>query len=279
VSAGAQFHAPLAVTELIQVDGRFVGARAKSPTGPVEVRARVVVLATGASIGLLERAGLLAAPPAFGRAARAYYAGLPSLSDAIEFHFDSVPLPGYGWIFPTGPDTANVGAGYMGRANQPPLRNSPRQVFDEFIANPYIARLVAGARRTSPIKGYPLRFDFATARLAFPGLVLVGEAAGLVNPLSGEGIDYALESAEVAAAHIDRAPEDFIRAMRARFQAMFVNITRVRDVYLRPTVLNRFVTAAQRHDELAHLLMHIALGHLDPLRALAPTVLWRVALG
>ncbi len=283
VSAGAEFRAPVTVTELLREGEAFVGARATTPDGPREFHARQTVLATGAAIGLLERAHLLPTPPAFGRAARTYYQNMRGLSDAIEFHFDSVPLPGYGWVFPTSPTTANVGAGYFTRsgAGQAPLRNSPRQVFDEFILNPRVAEMLTHAHATAPVKGYPLRFDFPTARLAFPGLCLVGEACGLVNPLTGEGIDYALESAAVAAEVLGAAhtPETYTRALHARFLRMFVNITRVRDLYLRPWVFNRFAAAANRSAELALLLVHIALGNVDPLRALSPKTLLKVALG
>jgi geranylgeranyl reductase family protein len=287
VRAGAHFRAPVHVTELVREGGAFVGVCASTPDGPLELRARCVAVATGASIGLLERAQLLPAPPAFGRAARTYYENVRGLGEAIEFHFDSAPLPGYGWVFPTSPTSANVGAGYFVRAGQPPMRNSPRQVFDEFILNPHVADMLTGATAAGPIKGYPLRFDFPTARLAFPGLFLVGEAAGLVNPLTGEGIDYALESAEAAAdvigaalsRNINHAPETYTRALHAKFLRMFVNITRVRDVYLRPRVLNRFAAAANRNADLARLLVHIALGNVDPLRAFSPKTLLQIALG
>lgn len=282
VRAGAEFRAPVTVTDLVREGGRFVGVRVTTPTGPQEMRARQMVLATGASIGLLERAQLLPAPPAFGRAARTYYDHMRGLSDAIEFHFDSVPLPGYGWVFPTSPTTANVGAGYLARGTgRPPMRRSPQQVFDEFIRNSHVADLLTGARVATPIKGYPLRFDFPTARLAFPGLILIGEACGLVNPLTGEGIDYALESAQVAAEALSAAhtPETYTRALHARFLKMFVNIARVRDVYLRPWVFNRFAAAANRSADLALLLVHIALGNLDPMRALSPKTLVQIALG
>jgi flavin-dependent dehydrogenase len=147
--------------------------------------------------------------------------------------------------------------------------------------------MLSGATPAAPIKGYPLRFDFPTARLAFPGLFLVGEACGLVNPLTGEGIDYALESAAAAADVIDaalrrnsdHAPEAYTRALHARFLHMFVNITHVRDVYLRPWVLNRFAAAANRNADLALLLVHIALGNVDPLRAFSPKTLLQIALG
>src|SRR3990172_493189 len=283
VEAGVEFRPRFNVTSLLRENDQFVGVRADTPNGPAELRARLTVLATGASVGLLERAQLLAAPPAFGRAARAYYEGIRGLSDTVEFHFDSVPLPGYGWVFPISPTAANVGAG------KPPMRNSPRQVMDDFIASPYVANMLDGAHPAAPPKGYPLRFDFPTARTAFPGLALVGEACGLVNPLTGEGIDYALESAEVAAEALGDAlrcgeapvltAQKYYQALRNRFLRTFVNIGRVRDLYLQGWVFNRFAAAADHDEALRLLLIHIALGNVDPIRALSPKTLLQVALG
>ncbi len=289
VEAGADFRSSFTVTDLLRAGEQFAGVRALAPDGPADFRARLTVLATGATIGLLERAHLLSAPPAFGRAARAYYEGMSGLSDTVEFHFDSVPLPGYGWIFPISPTAANVGAGYFVRPGQPPMRNSPVQVVREFVANPYVKKMMNGARPTSAVKGYPLRFDFPTARTAWPGLALVGEACGLVNPLTGEGIDYALESAETAAEVLGMAlrngeppaftAQKYSRALRGRFLRTFVNITRVRDVYLRPWVMNRFASAANKNEDLKLLLIHIALGNVDPIQALSPKTLLQVARG
>src|SRR5574341_149075 len=289
VRAGAEFRSQFNVTDVLREGDRYVGVRAAAPDGPTELRAPLTVLATGASVGLLEHADLLAAPPAFGRAARTYYEGMRGLSDTVEFHFDSVPLPGYGWVFPISPTAANVGAGYFVRAGKPPMRNSPRQVMDQFIANPYVANMLEGAHPTAPPKGYPLRFDFPTTRTAFPGLALVGEACGLVNPLTGEGIDYALESAEVAAELLGEAlrggeapaltAQKYYQALRDRFLRTFVNIGRVRDLYLQGWVLNRFAAAANHNEDLKLLLIHIALGNIDPIRALSPKTLLQVALG
>jgi geranylgeranyl reductase family protein len=289
VSAGAEFRSGVNGMDVLREGDQIVGVRADTANGPLELRARLTVLATGASVSLLERANLLAAPPAFGRAARAYYEDMRGLSDTVEFHFDSVPLPGYGWIFPVSPTCANLGAGYFVRAGKPPMRNSPRQVMDEFMASPSVAKMIDGARPASPPKGYPLRFDFPTARTAFPGLALVGEACGLVNPLTGEGIDYALESAEVAAEVLGEAlrsgeaagaaAQKYAQALRGRFLRTFENISRVRDLYLQGWVLNRFAAAANRDKDLKLLLIHIALGNVDPIRALTPRTLLKVALG
>ncbi len=282
VEAGVEFRARITVTDVLREGGQVVGVRANTPDGPQEIRAPLTVLAIGASTGLLERAQLLSAPPAYGRAARAYFTNVRGLSDAVEFHFDSVPLPGYGWVFPTGPTSANVGAGYLARSAR---HNSPAQVYEAFIANPRTAHQLSHAQAASPVKGFPLRFDFPAARLAVPGLLMIGEACGLVNPLTGEGIDYALESAETAAEVLGdlssaaSLPQTYTRALRARFQRAFVNIARVRDLYLRPFLLNRFTAAANRHADLARLLLDVALGHLDPAAALSLKTLWRVLRG
>ncbi|MBL8055122.1 MAG: NAD(P)/FAD-dependent oxidoreductase [Anaerolineales bacterium] len=284
VAAGAEFQRVTVSDVLRDSAGQVTGVRA----GPAEFRAPVTVLATGAATALLERAGLAPAQPALGRAARTYFTDLPGLADAVEFHFDSVPLPGYGWVFPTSPTSANVGAGYFVRAGGRAPHASPRQTYDAFVANPYVAGLLAGAQPAAPVKGFPLRVDFPAARLAAPGLCLVGEACGLVNPLTGEGVDYALESAEVAAETIlaglraGRPAElaaAHTRALRGRFLRGFVNVGRVRDLYLQPWVLNRFVRVAQRDEGLKLRLINIALGNLDPLSALTPGTLWRVLRG
>jgi geranylgeranyl reductase family protein len=288
LAAGAAYGARLEALDVLRDGQQIVGVRARGPGGEQEVRARFTVMATGASTALLERAGLLSWEALFGRAARGYYHGIGALSDYIEFHLESVPLPGYGWVFPISATAANVGAGYFVGRGKPPLRNSPRQVLDDFLANPLMAGRVAAARVEGSIKGYPLRFDFPTARLAFAGLLLIGEAAGMVNPLTGEGIDYALESAEVAAEVLDEALSrnaapaqvegDFTGAMRSRFQRAFLTISRVRDFYFRPWLLNRAARAALRHADFRTTLVNVCLGNVEPGQGVSPKMLLQLAL-
>ena len=285
-TAGAEFRPRTEATEILRDADRILGVRANTPSGPMEFHARYTVLATGASIALLERANLLASPALFGRAARGYYEGVGALSDHVEFHLESIPLPGYGWVFPVSATAANVGAGYFVKNSRHKPRNSPRQVLDEFLANPLVAPRMAGVRVRGPIKGYPMRFDFPTARVAFPGLLMVGEAAGLVNPLTGEGIDYALESAEVAAEVIgqalrtDSAPErterEHTHALRANFLRSFITTVRVRDFYFQPWVLNRAARAANRYADFCETIVQVCLGNIDPGQGLSPKMLWQM---
>jgi menaquinone-9 beta-reductase len=262
---------------------------ARTPAGPAELKARYVVAATGAAVGLLERAQVLAAPPQFGRAARGYYEGVERLEDAVEFHMEGAALPGYAWVFPTSATAANVGAAYFVIKGRKPPRSTPRQVLDEFVANPIMAGRLASAQVQGAIKGYPLRFDFPTARLALPGLLLIGEAAGLVNPLTGEGIDYALESAEAAAEHLlealrgnptpEQAAEAHTQALRARFQRTFLAITLVRDIYVRPWLINRVTRTANRHDDFCRTLVQVCLGNISPTQSLTAKMIMQLALG
>jgi geranylgeranyl reductase family protein len=290
LSGGARYREKVEATNVLREGGRVVGITAQSASGPEEIRARYVVVATGAGVGLLERAQLLERPPQFGRAVRGYYEGVGQLTDAIEFHMHAVPLPGYAWIFPTSEAGANIGVGdFTGKEGQAG-RPSPRQALDNFMVSPVVAKRMAGAKlQGNSLKGYPLRFDFPTARLAFPGLMLIGEAAGLVNPLTGEGIDYALESAEAAAAGLlealrqdrtdEQAAETHTRALRARFQRTFLTIVRVRDFYLRAWLLNRATSVANRHDDFCRTLVNVCLGNVDPVRGLTPKMMVQLAMG
>ena len=200
-----------------------------------------------------------------------------------------MPLPGYGWVFPTSPTSANIGAGYYVPPNYPQIKNSPRQVLDEFIANPRLSQMLGNAHTTAPVKGYPLRFDFPEAQLAFPGLGLVGEACGLVNPFTGEGIDYALESAEIAAEiliHAIRQDESsnqtmnkYSKAFRDRFLQTYKSLIIIQKLYSRPWLMNRYVSAAKHNEELALLLLNVGFGNVNPLKALSLKGFIQMALG
>jgi len=244
------------------------------------------VVATGAASGLLVRAGLLRRTPPVGLAVRAYFEGFGGPHDRIQFRFDGVPLPGYGWVFPLPGDGANVGLGLLragwpgrsgGRAESRagwPGRGahgvSPQAAFDAFLRRPAIRDLLAGAERRGPVKGYPFRTDFPAAPTSAAGVLLAGEAAGLVNPLTGEGIDYALESGRLCAEHVARMVTDgdfspsrraaYDRVLRERFQDLFEFCARLRSQCATRPMLNLLVALASRRGDLAAGLADVVLG-------------------
>ncbi len=151
----------------------------------------------------------------------------------------------------------------------------------------WVRQLLAGARQVGPVKGFPLRVDFATAPTFGDGVMLVGEACGLVNPFTGEGIDYALESAEIASAYVAeqfpaadfsrRKLQEYDRRLRRRFQRSFVYTARIRDFYMtRAWLLNRFLSLALRRPELKSLVVDVALGNRDPAEGVSLRTVFKV---
>jgi geranylgeranyl reductase family protein len=254
VHSGAHFR-PWANVVGLEPISRGVSIR----TNTTSFEARIAVVATGASTALLKQTGILRQQPLAMLAMRTYFEAAHE-RDLFELTFRHVPLPGYGWVFPVGRGVVNVGVGFL------PKRHSPtaQQAFQRFTSG-------LAQRRIEPVRGYPIRVDFLSAPTHAPRTLLVGEAAGLVNPLTGEGIDYALESGQIAAEHIAAAFElgafDFSgyhRALHARFEKLFRFSAHVRDWYCLPPALNLLVPLANSRPALRQVLADIVLGEREP---------------
>ena len=115
-------------------------------------------------------------------------------------------LPGYGWIFPLDGGLVNIGWGLLDSSAHFRSTNY-RRVLERWVAS-----LPAGWElHPGTLEGRPRSAGLPMAHnrrpIAERGLVLVGDAAGMVNPFNGEGISYAIEAAALAAEAIDRALE------------------------------------------------------------------------
>lgn len=228
--------------------------------------ATLALVATGANTRLLRNIGILKSQPNVLVASRAYYEGARDLEDVWMLRFDHVPMPGYGWVFPTSEGTANIGVGYFKEQRE----RSAHAAFEQFIASPPLQAMLRHAQRVSPVKGYPLRDDFLTAPTFGERILLVGEAAGLVNPLTGEGIDYALESGRLAAEHAAEmlargdfsveAHRAYDQALRERYQALFEFCLTVRRWLVRPLLLDVLVWLANYRTDLRTKLAQVVLG-------------------
>lgn len=137
--------------------------------------------------------------PPRGIAMRGYFRGLGSPVDRIVFALDRWLLPGYGWIFPLPGGGANVGVGRLagaGQREQDGLEELWRR-FTEDKESPAAAWL-GSAIPVGPPRSWPLDLGPRRRRLVGDGLLVAGEAAGFVGPLTGAGIAFALESGERA---------------------------------------------------------------------------------
>ncbi|HEY6287626.1 MAG TPA: geranylgeranyl reductase family protein [Ktedonobacteraceae bacterium] len=288
LTSGANFQAPVRVTGIEQENNSML-VKGEQRAKAITFRARMVIHATGANTKLLLTTGLLKKMPQMVLAARTYYDGITSAVDAVQCRFDNVPLPGYGWIFPVSDTSVNVGIGLFnaGLASRW-MPKTAHSAFDTFIQSPPLQKLLDGARQASPIKGFPIRVDFARSPTFGERTMIIGEAAGLVNPVTGEGIDYGMESGKMAAEHLTHmfAIGDFSlkqlaafdKQLRQRYQRLFVLCDRLRLLYLNPFFVNQVVRAVARSEELMNLFMNIAIENQNIYRGLAPSTIAKVII-
>ncbi len=129
-----------------------------------------------------------------------------------------VPVPGYGWMFPAGDGTVNIGVGAL----------STMKGFKKLNLNTLLDQYAAVVRAPWSLGAYiekprAWRLPMSCLRRHGPGWLAVGDAAGFVNPMNGEGIDYGLESGTLAVdcylADPDTAPQAYDRAVGERFDS------------------------------------------------------------
>ena len=217
--AGARLQEGVTVTGpvLDERTGRIIGVTAR-PDGDGEraYHARVVVAADGNSSRLSVAMGLRKRDDRpLGVAVRTYYQTPRHDDDYLESWLDLWDgdrlLPGYGWIFGMGDGTSNVGLGLLNTS----------AAFGHTDYHALLRRWLSGMpaewgfteeNRTQPIRGAALPMGFNRTPCYYNGLLLAGDAGGMVNPFNGEGIAYAMESGEILARTIVQA---LARARRA----------------------------------------------------------------
>jgi geranylgeranyl reductase family protein len=192
--------------------GRITGVTAR-PTddghGEHTYAARVVVAADGNSSRLSVAMGLRKRDDRpLGVAVRTYYKTPRHDDDYLESWLDLWDgdrlLPGYGWIFGMGDGTSNVGLGLLNTS----------AAFGNTDYHALLHRWLKGMpaewgfteeNRTQPVRGAALPMGFNRTPHYYQGLLLAGDAGGMVNPFNGEGIAYAMESGEILARTITQA--------------------------------------------------------------------------
>jgi len=206
VRAGARFVADAdAVAPLID-DGTVAGAELNRRGETRRVRAATTLLATGAASEALKRFGVCERIGASATAARLYVTTdqrFAARFNHLCISYDEAICPGYGWIFPAPDASFNVGVGYFYDARTLPTERNLRKLLARFVQTfPAATAVMEHAIGATELKGAPLRTALCGSTLSRPGLLVIGEAAGMTYSLSGEGIGKALESGLMAAAII-----------------------------------------------------------------------------
>ena len=127
---------------------------------------------------------------------RQYFDGVDD--ERLWVIFERDLLPGYAWVFPLPGGRANVGYGVLrsdGRSGR-----ELKDLWPDLLARP-VMREVLGprARPCEPVRAWPIPARYDPARLAHGRVLFAGDAAGVVDPMTGEGIAQAIETGMLAA--------------------------------------------------------------------------------
>jgi geranylgeranyl reductase family protein len=176
----------------------------------LRIRARLTVLAEGSNARLARTLGARRDPAKpLGLAIRGYSPTPRADEPWIESHLDvrtpsGAVIPGYGWIFPAGDGTANVGFGILSSSERWKGINTTHA----------LARFVETTRSSwhfeeeafpSAPTGGKLPMGLSVQPVAGPNYLMVGDAASSINPFNGEGISYAYETGRMAAGAVLQA--------------------------------------------------------------------------
>ncbi len=173
---------------------------------------------------------------------------------------DGTPIPGYGWMFPVGDGTVNLGVGALStmkgfkKLNLNKLVDLYRDhVREEWGVGDYLERPRAW------------RLPMSSLARSGPGWVAIGDAAGLINPMNGEGIDYGLESGMLAAelflADPATAPVEYDRQVGERFDAFLRTGRRFSFLIGHPFILRNGLRFAVGTQAIASLTLQV-MGNL-----------------
>lgn len=199
-----------------------------------EMFADIVIGADGAASKIAYQANLATTPKnKLGFGLRGYFSGIKDLSEFLEIYLPILDisekrvLPSYGWVFPVTDNMANIGVGLIEKTD----KDNIRIVMDSFMQKLKADKRFEHIKIEDKYLGAPMRFDFNPKKSFAPGLLLVGDAAGMISPFTGEGIGYAIETGVIAAnSYIEQkssAKVDFTdltrygNALAGKFQGYF----------------------------------------------------------
>lgn len=171
---------------------------------------------------------------------RQYYSGVEEFPhDGIELHYYTDILPGYFWIFALPNGQANVGLGMLSSEISKRRVNLKEKLKDIIENHPNIKDRFANAKPMEKIQGFGLPVGSRKVACSGDRFLLLGDAASLIDPLTGEGIGNAIRSGRIAADHLLKA------FAKNRFDAAF-NKQYDKEIYRKMWTELRISTYIQR---------------------------------
>ena len=188
------------VEDLIYNKSQVVGVKGKSINGEQKKYFGNIVLGADGPYSIISRkSGLYNSDMNYTAVGlRCYYENVEDLTDQIELHYVNETIPGYFWIFPAGNKKANIGVGLL-KSRAKKKKYNLQQIMKQVINSKNFKYRFKNSNALEKPKGWNLPFGNTKRGNHGNGFLLLGDAAGLVDPFTGEGIGNAMESGKIAA--------------------------------------------------------------------------------
>ena len=270
VETGATFKDGYKVSSFLFDRGRCFGIVGEVDGEETEVSANLIVLADG-STGSLSRKLVDIKKETQAIAYRGYADFDEKLDNSVNIYFSDALPKGYGWIFPLSHNSANVGIGSLGiKKDKVDLLGA----FKDFVDTTKVPISLKSGRFSDERQGSVMRMSFGRVPLQLPGIAIVGDAAGLVSPINGEGISHAIESSALLGrtlegntssfASIDKALGRYSKLMRKEYDSYFRYARLLGLLLSNHKRLNNLIKKAEKDESLAHSLTGVLSNTIHP---------------
>jgi geranylgeranyl reductase family protein len=242
VAWGARMADGVRVVEVTREGDRVTGVTAQTRDGVREITCRTLIVADGVRSPVGKLLGRTwHRRYAYGVAARAYITSARNDDEWITSHLelrdaDGALVPGYGWVFPLGNGEVNIGVGSLATERRP-SHISLKPLLQHYISQRHMEWRFEGSARA--VASALLPMGGAVSGISGRNWALVGDAAGCVNPLNGEGIDYGLEGGHLLARLLDEPDLTTVwpDLLRARYGRTFSVARRIAALATHPRVV------------------------------------------
>ena len=232
-----------------------------------QIKADLLIVANGAHSTFSKNiAGIKMEPEHNVAGLRAYYKNVSGMNadNFIELHFIKSLLPGYFWIFPLPNGDANVGVGMLSNEISKRKINLKKELQKIVEEDPIIKERFKNATLVESVDGYGLPLGSKKRVLSGERYMLVGDAASLIDPFTGEGIGNALYSGRNAAIQAANAVKanNFSKSALAQYdseieRAMGAELRlshRLQKLVMYPMLFNLIVNISNRNKQVKELI-------------------------
>ena len=253
------------VKDLIYKNGKPVGIKGVNRKGDEQIIEAPIILGCDGAHSIISRK-LDAYQKDMEHTAvaiRCYYEGVEGLSNQIELHYIREVKPGYFWLFPAGDNKANIGIG-LSKNDAKKEDRTLTNIMEEVTQSQYFKERFSNAKPLEKPRGWNLPMGSIHRKNYGDGYMLLGDAAGLVDPFTGEGIGNAMVAAKYAISTAKKAKDkgDYSKNVLSEYdQLLWGEIgkelrtsTKLQSLSRSSFLLNFVINRASRNQEVQDII-------------------------